>query len=119
MLRNLLILAGFALTVYAFVDCLRSRPEERGGVATPVWIALILLLPIAGPVIWLMMSRRARAAAVAAEQRRRSLPRAPDDDPAFLAELERRARRAEREARRESPEGSEGSAPDDDSQPRR
>ncbi len=48
-------------------------------------------------LIWLMQARARRSPGPAASPRRQRRPLAPDDDPAFLAELDRLRREAERQ----------------------
>ena len=61
MLRVLPMLAYLALVVYALVDVVQSDEEDGGGVQKGFWILIILLLPFAGSIAWLVVSRRARA----------------------------------------------------------
>ena len=83
---------------------------------------MILLLPFAGPVLYLMLGRAPEAPPAPAAR-----PLAPDDDPEFLRrlELERRRRLAEDERRRrrasggttpraEPPDGTQGDTDGDD-----
>jgi len=61
MLRVLPMLAYLALVVYALVDVAQSDEEDGGGIQRGFWILIILLLPFAGSVAWIVVSRRARA----------------------------------------------------------
>ncbi|SKC68748.1 PLD nuclease N-terminal domain-containing protein [Krasilnikoviella flava] len=61
MLRVLPMLAYLALVVYALVDVVQSDEEDGGGIQKGFWILIILLLPFAGSVARLVVSRRARA----------------------------------------------------------
>ncbi|MFE5342493.1 PLD nuclease N-terminal domain-containing protein [Isoptericola sp. NPDC056578] len=61
MLRVLPMLAYLALVVYALVDVVQSDEEDGGGIQKGFWILIILLLPFAGSVAWIVVSRRARA----------------------------------------------------------
>lgn len=111
MLKALLYIVPVALAVYALVDLARSREEERSGLPALAWVAIVVLLPVVGPIVWIVLSRRAAGASgafPAAGGRpgpRRGGPVAPDDDPDFLWRLEQEQRR--RRARDEA-------APDDD-----
>jgi Phospholipase_D-nuclease N-terminal len=79
------IIVALVLAIYAFIDCLQADPAEVRGPRRPVWIAMILLLPIVGPVSWLVarrgMPRTGRP------QRYATPPVAPDDNPEFLRQL--------------------------------
>ncbi|MCA5894939.1 PLD nuclease N-terminal domain-containing protein [Isoptericola sp. NEAU-Y5] len=65
MFRALLMLAYLALIVYAIVDVVQADDDDTGGLAKGVWIVIILFLPFAGSVAWIVVSQSAR-------QRRRS-----------------------------------------------
>lgn len=71
-------LAAVVLTVFAVVDCaLTERPRVR---VLPkwAWIPIALLLPVVGPLLWLLVGR----ASARPQPVRRVI--GPDDDPAFL-----------------------------------
>ena len=84
MTRALPILVSVALAVYALIDCLQTDPAELPGPRRPVWLALIILLPIVGPIVWIVASRLHRR-----PKRPRQVPRvvAPDYNPEFLREI--------------------------------
>lgn len=87
-----------ALAVFALIDLSRSTAEERAGLR-PLWWVLVVLVPVLGPVVWILVSRSQRRG----HAPRPSAPRAPDDDPDFLWRIEQEQRRRQR-----------SSAPDDD-----
>lgn len=113
-MKFLLALLVVAVTVYAVVDCINATDEDRRGLPRGLWLILIILLPIFGPVAWFLISsaqRRARlssgggslggysapgAASRGTGRRPASGPVAPDDDPDFLWRLEQERRRAAR-----------------------
>ncbi|WP_024285876.1 PLD nuclease N-terminal domain-containing protein [Cellulomonas sp. KRMCY2] len=92
-------LIELALLVFALIDCIQTDSAAVRNLSKTVWVLLVILVPIVGPVAWLVAGRPA------AGQRRRSVPwpstqtagfpeyerprpaRGPDDDPHFLAEL--------------------------------
>jgi hypothetical protein len=80
------------LMVYCLVECAQSDRDQVRNLPKAVWFALVLLLPLIGPVGWLFLGRprveepSARDRHPAAQTRRR--PIAPDDDPRFLAQLD-------------------------------
>ncbi|MCU1444985.1 PLD nuclease N-terminal domain-containing protein [Cryobacterium sp.] len=75
------------LTIYTLVDCAVFDRNRIRGVPRWVWIFMIILLPILGPVLWLLIGRGRRASAGPAAGRvMRSV--APDDDPDFLRGLD-------------------------------
>lgn len=126
-MRYLPFILILALTIYALVDCLRNDDSDVP-VELPkgVWIILIVVFPAIGPIAWLVVSRvtRRKTQPEAASYRppaapqtfrpQRTPPRrtrtvAPDDDPEFLASLNRPPRDEDA-----APEGSgDAPAPDD------
>ena len=97
MVRWLVIggIAAVALTVYALVDLFITASNRLRAFPKPVWIALIVVLPVIGPVLWLTVGKNRTI--------KRRGPIAPDDDPRFLGSLgesaEERIKRLEEELR--------------------
>src|SRR5690625_374461 len=106
-MRSLVILL-VVLIVYALVDRIRAEGADvPAGVPNPVWVVLIVIFPGAGAIAWLVVSRLSRQAQRATSgpgpsyggyptrpvSPRRPVTRqvAPDDDPEFLASLDRPA----------------------------
>ncbi|WP_434968830.1 PLDc N-terminal domain-containing protein [Microbacterium sp. bgisy207] len=79
--RVLLILAlvATAFWVYTIVDCAVQPPTRHRGVSKPLWIVIVLVLPVVGGVLWLLVGRARRAKVQPS--------RAPDDDPEFLGRI--------------------------------
>ena len=88
MLRAVLVVLAVGLTVYALIDCARTEPHQVRALPKPIWVLVVLLLPVLGPLAWLVAGRGARGPGPA----RGAGPLAPDDDPEFLREIERRRR---------------------------
>lgn len=99
----ILVVVAVAFWVFTIVDCAVQPPTRHRGVSKPVWILIVVLLPVLGGVLWLIVGR-ARASAVAAR-------RAPDDDPEFLGRIgtisdqDERIRRLEEELAQLDAEG--------------
>jgi hypothetical protein len=92
--RTLPFLISLVLSVYALFSCIQTRDEDVPHLPKLVWIVLIVFVPFVGPITWLLLSRRAAAAserrpARTAGTKPPARPVAPDDDPDFLASLER------------------------------
>ncbi len=110
MARVLLFLVIIALAVYAAVDVTNSDERDRRGLPAGLWLVIVVIFPILGPVLWFVVSRSQRAAtaggpsvggsagrpAAGPGQPRRG-PVAPDDDPDFLWRLEQEQRKRKRE----------------------
>lgn len=115
--RLIPVILGLALIVFALIDCAQTRHESMPpGLPKPVWLLVILLVPVVGAAAWLLVSRLPRSGGRVV---RRSRPVAPDDDPEFLANLDWQARKAhydrqrkEREARGGGQEQSPQKDPD-------
>lgn len=86
MLRYLPFLLLLALTIYAFIDCLNTPEEEVKHLPKPVWVIIILLFSIVGPVVWLAAGKK-RTATGGGRAPRRAQWVAPDDNPEFLKSL--------------------------------
>lgn len=93
-LRALAVLLVVGLTVYALVDCLRTDGREVQGLPKPVWLLVILLLPVFGPLAWVLLGR---TRPTGPQHPGPGPGPAPDDDPEFLRQLERRRQQAESE----------------------
>jgi cytoskeletal protein RodZ len=79
--RVLLILALVltAFWVFTIVDCAAQPSYRHRGVSKPVWILIVILLPVLGGILWFVVGR-VRASALT--------PRtAPDDDIEFLGRI--------------------------------
>ena len=81
MTRALLILAlvATAFWVYTIVDCSVQPANRHRGVSKPIWILIVVFIPVLGGVLWLLVGRTRRATLAAR--------RAPDDDPEFLGRI--------------------------------
>ncbi|MEV5278517.1 MULTISPECIES: PLD nuclease N-terminal domain-containing protein [unclassified Streptomyces] len=80
MLRYLPFLLVLALWIYAFIDCLNTPEQDVKGLPKVAWIIVVLLFGevLVGPVAWLLAGKVRRAPARYV---------APDDNPEFLASL--------------------------------
>lgn len=96
MLRYVPALLSFALTVYCLVDAFQTDEADMRNLPKIAWIVLVLLVPVLGPVGWLLAGRPRRNSVSRSQQQRsqdhrreqeRRRPRGPDDDPDFLKDL--------------------------------
>jgi hypothetical protein len=91
--RFLPFLISLVLTVYALFSCIQTPDEDVPHLPKLLWIVLIVFVPFAGPIVWLLMSRAHanRRESVVRREPSKPAPRptAPDDDPDFLKSLDR------------------------------
>ena len=107
-------LVTLALVVYCLFDIATSRSSDVRLLPKPVWFPVVLLLPLAGSVLWLALGRpeagSGRAVPSVLPERGRA-PSTPDDDEAFLRQLRERAeeqRRRGQQAQSPDPEDEDG-----------
>jgi hypothetical protein len=93
MLRLLLVLGYIALTVYVIADVAQYGQRKPFGLPKWLWIAAVIVLPFAGAIAWIVLKFVSKGDTGSAPR----APRAPDDDPEYLAWLEQQRRRKERE----------------------
>lgn len=93
--RAILIIGAAALAVgvivYSLIECARTDSTDMRGLRKGAWIAVIVLLPLLGALLWLFLGRPKGSAGSAGPARGRG----PDDDPQFLRNLEERRRHQE------------------------
>ncbi|MEI6694081.1 MAG: PLD nuclease N-terminal domain-containing protein [Actinomycetes bacterium] len=92
MVRFLFYAMPVILGVWAIVDCAQTAPADVRKLPRPLWVFIIAFVPVVGPVLWLAVGRSRGAHAW---QRPIPRPSAPDDDPDFLRDLDRKRRRDE------------------------
>jgi hypothetical protein len=110
---------GLVLTIVALISCLSADDDEVRALPRPVWVIVILVLPVVGATIYLAAGRPAPGGAgtapdgarsagpagriwrtAAGLSTRRSRTVAPDDDPEFLRSIDSTARAQDDEALR-------------------
>ncbi|MBT0767754.1 PLDc N-terminal domain-containing protein [Kineosporia sp. J2-2] len=87
MARVLFVLVAIGVTVYAAIDCLRSNDDEVRALPKPLWLLLIVLLPLLGGLVWVFFGRQDSPGN---QPPRRLRTLGPDDDPDFLRSLDLR-----------------------------
>ncbi len=60
MLRYLPFLVEFALLVFCLIDCIQTDSFRVRNLPRPLWVLLIVLLPLIGPIAWLVAGRPPR-----------------------------------------------------------
>lgn len=82
------VVIAVAFILYALVDAAMTDASRARGVPKPVWVVLVVVLPVIGGLLWFTIGKGRASAAPAAGP-------APDDDPRFTgaklsdAEMER------------------------------
>lgn len=92
---------ALGLLIYCAVECIQSPKHRVRALSKPAWLAIILLLPLIGGLLWMAFGRPQRHT----PPQGRSGPRAPDDDPDFLRQIQiqrRQQQRREEEARKKA-----------------
>ena len=85
MVRAVVVIAALGVTIYAFIDCMRSEPERLRGVPRFAWLLVIVFLAPIGAVIWLVLGREPSGGGGGGGG---PSVVAPDDDPDFLRSLD-------------------------------
>ncbi|GAB6901156.1 PLDc N-terminal domain-containing protein [Kineosporia succinea] len=85
MARVLFVLAAIGVTVYAAIDCLQSSDDDIRTLPKPLWLLLIVALPLLGGMIWILFGRQSSPGN---QPPRRLRSTGPDDDPDFLRNLD-------------------------------
>ncbi len=62
-MRLLVYVVPVALAIFALFDVFRSEESERSGLPRALWAAIVVVLPVLGPVVWIIVSRVRRAEA--------------------------------------------------------
>jgi hypothetical protein len=84
------LVVALVLAVYSVVDVLQSERRVLGRLGRLGWLAVVLLVPVLGPLVWILSARSRAAAAGPAPSAGAAPPRrvlAPEDDPDFLRQL--------------------------------
>ncbi|GAA3764489.1 cbb3-type cytochrome oxidase subunit 3 [Spinactinospora alkalitolerans] len=112
-LGALITLISIVLWVYAFFDALTSSAEEVRNLPKLLWLVIILIFMLVGPLLWLFLGRPRASVPEEAEPEDDSAPMTaaslddldpsdfqkpsthrpplgPDDDPDFLRRLNKR-----------------------------
>ncbi|MFE0642256.1 PLD nuclease N-terminal domain-containing protein [Streptomyces sp. NPDC058877] len=92
MLRALMFILPLALVIYTLIDCLNTPEDEVKHLPKVVWVIIILLFWIVGPIVWFVAGKTRRTPAggrTPSEWHRnhRNEWVAPDDNPEFLKSL--------------------------------
>ncbi|MFD1212207.1 PLD nuclease N-terminal domain-containing protein [Arthrobacter sp. GCM10027362] len=94
-LYMLLVVLAVSVIVYALIECIRSAPYEVRSIPKPAWILAIVFVPLIGAGLWFLFGRPKSGRPV--PQAPRGGPMAPDEDIAFLRNLDKQRQNKLRE----------------------
>lgn len=101
-------IVAIGVIIYAFIECLMTPKHQVRAFPKTVWVFIIILVPLVGALLWLFLgrARSRRGGTGGAPGGRPPAPRrpsSPDDDAAFLRQLDvqrqQQARKAELDRR--------------------
>jgi len=105
---GLLALALLVLWIYCILDVIATDDSLIRNLPKIVWLLIVIFVPTIGSIAWLLLGRPEKAGFTPGDSTYRAEPRggrfdrssrrsvgviAPDDDPAFLDELDERTKR--------------------------
>lgn len=85
-MRFLPMILVVVLAIYCWIELAQSHADEVRQLPKPLW-ALVILVPLFGPIAWLVYGRPNGEVPTHEAPRPRSRPIAPDDDPDFLRNI--------------------------------
>ena len=85
-----IIVALVILHIFSTVYAASADAKQVRVLPKALWVLLCLALPLAGPLLYITIGRPIEGES--GQGAKRSTPRAPDDDPAFLQDLADRLR---------------------------
>lgn len=83
--RVIFILAVIGVTIYAVIDCFSTPDSETRGLPKPLWLLVIVALPLVGGIMWILFGRAPSPGYGGGGGRLRTI--GPDDDPDFLRSI--------------------------------
>lgn len=90
------IIAAVAFIVFSLVDCLFAERYRFRALNKPIWILIIIVLPVVGSILWFVLGRRGRLGS-----RSGGRQMAPDDDPEFTGRPQQNVSEEDRESMEE------------------
>ena len=96
------VLVELGLLIFALVDCISIYDDRIRTLNKITWVFIIILLPIVGPVLWLIIGKDRTHNRPAERARDARRPLAPDDDPTFFSAHDKIADQDARIARLEA-----------------
>lgn len=113
--RFLFYAIGFVVVLYAFIDVVLSRGDDVRSLPKALWAVVVVIVPVLGAGAWFVWGRPRPAGTGSPAGGRGRGPVAPDDDPAFLRQIDEVTWSEKMRRRREKRDG--GTAPGSDATP--
>jgi hypothetical protein len=85
--KALIAVVAVALAVYSLFDVIATPRQDVRVLPKALWIVTVLIIPIVGPLAWLLLGTRRQGPASRGPGPRRPRPLGPDDDPDYLRGL--------------------------------
>jgi hypothetical protein len=99
-------IVAVGVIVYALIECLMTPKHQVRAFPKTAWVLIVLLVPLIGALLWLFLGRarsRRNGGAAGGRPAAPRRPSSPDDDAAFLRQLDvqrqQQARKAELDRR--------------------
>lgn len=98
-----LAIVAAGVIIYSLVECLMTPKHQVRAMPKAAWVLVVLLVPVVGALLWLFLGRARKTKPAAAGRGPAPRVSSPDDDEAFLRQLDvqrrQRARQAELDRR--------------------
>lgn len=80
----------FALWLYCILDVIATDESEMRNLPKIAWVLIVIFLPVAGSVAWLVLGRPRDASFVPGEsgRPRSARPVGPEDSPQFMSKID-------------------------------
>lgn len=90
MARLIIFALAVGVTLYALLDwAFYSKKFTPGGISRWIWLAVIILIPVLGPITWIVLHLVSDAETK--QEHEKQIP--PDDDLNFLSDVSHRIKR--------------------------
>lgn len=92
---------ALGIIIYSLIECLTTPRHQVRALPKAVWIVVVILVPLVGALLWLFLGRRrgsTGSGGSASGPARPVRPQSPDDDAAFLRQLDVQRKQQSRQA---------------------
>lgn len=110
--KVLLVAIGFVVVLYALIDVVLSRGDDVRSLPKTLWAVVVLVVPVLGAAAWFVWGRPRPLGDGSLAPGKGRAPVAPDDDPAFLRQIDDLTWSEKMKKRREKRDGGAASGGD-------